>query len=149
MAIIGDSRYFASVMPSASRRLIGPLRDRVRYAEEAVRRCRVHGAKLIIAKLDRLARNVRFVSSLMEAGVQVEAVDFPQANELTIHIKSAVAQHEAKAISQRTKAALAAAKARGTNLGGVRRNHKPFTAETGTLGPRTKTAHDNARAKGR
>jgi DNA invertase Pin-like site-specific DNA recombinase len=88
--------------------------------EEALQLCRVHGAKLIIAKLDRLARNVAFVSNLMKSGVEFEAVDFPQANRLTIHILAAVAEHEAEAISNRTKAALAAAKARGVKLGGFR-----------------------------
>jgi DNA invertase Pin-like site-specific DNA recombinase len=77
----------------------------------------VHGAKLIIAKLD-LARNVAFVSNLIESGVDFEAVDFPQANRLTIHILAAVAEHEARMISERTKVALAAAKARGVNMGG-------------------------------
>jgi DNA invertase Pin-like site-specific DNA recombinase len=77
-------------------------------------------AKLIIAKLDRLARNVAFVSNLMESGVEFEAVDFPQANRLTIHIMAAIAEHEAKMISDRTKAALAAAKRRGVQLGGYR-----------------------------
>lgn len=88
--------------------------------EAALSACRVHKATLVIAKLDRLARNVAFVSALMEAGVDFVAVDFPQANKLTIHILAAVAEHEAQAISQRTKAALAAAKARGTVLGGFR-----------------------------
>jgi Resolvase, N terminal domain len=64
-----------------------------------------------------LARNVHFVSSLMESGVEFVAVDFPQANRLTIHILAAVAEHEAKAISERTKAALAAAKARKRQTG--------------------------------
>jgi hypothetical protein len=86
--------------------------------------CRIHGAKLIIARLDRLARNVAFVSNLMESGVDFEAVDFPQANRLTIHILAAVAEHEAKAISERTKAALAAAKRRGVKLGGYRERAK-------------------------
>jgi DNA invertase Pin-like site-specific DNA recombinase len=79
--------------------------------------CRVHGAILIIAKLDRLARNVHFVSGLMESGVEFTAVDFPQANKLTIHILAAVAEHEAKMISERTKAALRAARVRGVRLG--------------------------------
>jgi Resolvase, N terminal domain len=87
---------------------------------EALAASRVHGAKLIIAKLDRLARDVAFVSNLMESGVDFEAVDFPQANRLTIHILAAVAEHEARMISERTKAALASAKARGVNLGGDR-----------------------------
>ena len=82
--------------------------------------CRVHGAKLLIAKLDRLARNVAFIANLMEAGVEFEAVDLPQANRLTLHVMAALAEHEAAAISARTKAALAAAKARGKQLGGYR-----------------------------
>src|SRR6266566_9444142 len=62
------------------------------------------------------ARNVSFVSDLMDAGVEFVACDFPQANRLTIHILSAVAEHEARMISERTRAALAAAKARGKAL---------------------------------
>ena len=97
----------------------GRRNDRPKLAE-ALAACRVHKATLIIAKLDRLARNVAFVSSLMEAGVEFQACDFPQANRLTIHILAAVAEHEARMISERTRAALAAAKARGTVLGGFR-----------------------------
>jgi DNA invertase Pin-like site-specific DNA recombinase len=82
--------------------------------------CRLYKATLVIAKLDRLARNVAFVSALMESGVDFVAADFPQANRLTIHILAAVAEHEAAMVSQRTKAALAAAKVRGTKLGGFR-----------------------------
>jgi DNA invertase Pin-like site-specific DNA recombinase len=67
-----------------------------------------------------LARNVAFISNLMESKVEFEAVDFPQANRLTIHIMAAIAEHEAKMISDRTRAALAAAKARGQRLGGFR-----------------------------
>jgi DNA invertase Pin-like site-specific DNA recombinase len=97
----------------------GKRNDRPAIAE-ALRLCRLHRATLIIAKLDRLARNVHFISSLMEAGVDFVAVDFPQANRLTVHILAAVAEHEATMISARTKAALAAAKARGVKLGGQR-----------------------------
>lgn len=88
--------------------------------QAAIERCRRTGATLLIAKLDRLARNVAFISNLMEGGVEFEAVDFPKANRLTVHILAAVAEHEAKMISERTKAALAAAKRRGTKLGGDR-----------------------------
>lgn len=87
---------------------------------QALSLCRLHKAKLLVAKLDRLSRNVAFISALMESGVQFVAVDLPQANELTVHIMAAMAEYEAKAISARTKAALAAAKARGTVLGGLR-----------------------------
>jgi DNA invertase Pin-like site-specific DNA recombinase len=111
----GDWRLVAEVVEVES----GKRSDRPKLAE-ALRLCRLHGATLIIAKLDRLARNVAFVSALMEAGVEFTAVDFPQANRLTVHILAAVAEHEAKMISERTKAALQAAKARGKVLGGYR-----------------------------
>jgi DNA invertase Pin-like site-specific DNA recombinase len=75
---------------------------------------------LVIAKLDRLARNVHFISGLMNSDVEFVAVDMPSANRLTIHILATVAVHEREMISQRTKAALAAAQARGTKLGNPR-----------------------------
>lgn len=89
----------------------GKRDDRPELAK-ALAACRLRGATLIIAKLDRLARNVWFVSNLMKSGVEFVAVDFPQANRLTIHILAAVAEHEREMISARTTAALAAAKER-------------------------------------
>jgi DNA invertase Pin-like site-specific DNA recombinase len=86
----------------------------------ALEACRKHKAKLIIAKLDRLSRNVAFISALMDAGVEFIAVDMPEASRLTIHILAAVAEHEREAISRRTKDALAMAKARGVKLGNPR-----------------------------
>jgi DNA invertase Pin-like site-specific DNA recombinase len=85
--------------------------------QHAIAACRKHKATLVIAKLDRLARNVAFISNLMESKVEFVAVDNPHATRFTLHILAAVAEHEADMISQRTKAALAAAKARGTQLG--------------------------------
>jgi DNA invertase Pin-like site-specific DNA recombinase len=105
----------------------GKRNDRPAIAE-AVRLCRIHRATLVIAKLDRLARNLHFISGLMESGIQFIAVDNPSANELTVHILAAVAQSEAKAISERTKAALAAAKVRGVKLGGLRGPAAEFAA---------------------
>ena len=76
--------------------------------------CKKHKAKLIIAKLDRLSRNLAFIAALMDSGVEFVAVDNPHANKLTIHILAAVAQHEREMIGQRTRDALQAAKARGS-----------------------------------
>jgi DNA invertase Pin-like site-specific DNA recombinase len=81
--------------------------------DRALGLCRLYGATLVVAKLDRLARNVAFISKLMESGVDFVAVDLPQANRFTIHILAAVAEHEREMISARTKAA----KARGIKLG--------------------------------
>ena len=79
--------------------------------------CRRKRAVLLIARLDRLSRNVAFIANLMESGVDFLAVDMPQASRLTLHILAAVAEHEREMISARTKAALQAAKARGVRLG--------------------------------
>ncbi|HVM79917.1 MAG TPA: recombinase family protein [Stellaceae bacterium] len=83
----------------------------------ALAACRKLKATLLIAKLDRLARSVHFISGLMESGVEFCAVDMPFAGRLTIHVLAAVAEHEREMISARTKAALGAAKARGVKLG--------------------------------
>ncbi len=80
--------------------------------DDALRLCSREGAILVVAKLDRLARNVRFISTLMESDVKFKALDLPEANEMTIHILAAVAEAEARGISERTKAAAKAIKKR-------------------------------------
>jgi DNA invertase Pin-like site-specific DNA recombinase len=94
---------------------------------KAMRLCRMHGATLLIAKLDRLSRNVAFLSNLMEAGVPFTAADMPEADKTHLQMMMVFAEHEARAISTRTKAALAAAKARGTKLGGRRVSAERFS----------------------
>jgi DNA invertase Pin-like site-specific DNA recombinase len=85
--------------------------------DKALAGCKKYKAKLVIAKLDRLSRNLAFIATLTDSGVEFIAVDNPHANKLTIHILAAVAQHEREIISARTSAALQAAKARGKRLG--------------------------------
>ena len=85
--------------------------------KEALSQCRKEGAILIVAKLDRLARSVSFLSSLLESDVEIVFCDFPQANKMVLHIISAISQYEAELTAARTKAALQAKKARGFRLG--------------------------------
>lgn len=90
---------------------------------DALAHARLNKATLVVAKLDRLSRNVAFTSALMESGVEFVACDNPHATKLTIHILAAVAENEARATSTRTKDALAAAKAKGKKLGSARPGH--------------------------
>ncbi len=94
----------------------GKRDDRPELAK-ALAKCKRQGATLVIAKLDRLARDVYFISGLMKEGVEFVAVDLPEANNLTLHIMASMAEFESECISQRTKAALKAAKRRGVKLG--------------------------------
>src|SRR5215203_2158516 len=110
----------------------GKREDRPKLAE-ALALCRLHGATLVIAKLDRLSRDAHFLLGLQKAGVRFVAADMPEANEMVVGIMAVVAQAERKMISARTKAALAAAKARGVQLGN----------------PENLRNHDLGRAKGR
>jgi DNA invertase Pin-like site-specific DNA recombinase len=106
----------------------GKRNDRPQLAA-ALAACKKLKAKLVIAKLDRLGRNLAFIATLMESGVEFVAVDNPHANKLTVHILAAVAQHEREMISERTKVALAAAKRRGKRLGNPK---LPEAAKRGT-----------------
>lgn len=109
----------------------------------AIELCRKQRATLVIAKLDRLARDVHFISGLSKAGIEFVAVDMPQANRLTVHIIAAVAEHEREMISARTKAALAEAKRRGTKLGNpnwqktIARAWEATRAKVGAPAPQT------------
>src|SRR5262245_19196985 len=93
--------------------------------EKALAACKKHKAKLVIAKLDRLSRNLAFIAMLMDRKVAFVCCDNPTATKFTIHILAAVAEHERDAISARTKAALAAAKANGKRLGNYQLSPKP------------------------
>jgi DNA invertase Pin-like site-specific DNA recombinase len=97
----------------------GKNTDRPMLAE-AIKACRAYGAKLVIAKLDRLSRDAHFLLGLEKAGIDFVAADMPNANRLTVGIMAMVAEEERRMISKRTKDALAAAKRRGTKLGGDR-----------------------------
>ena len=108
---------------------------------KALAACRKHKATLVIAKLDRLARNVAFVSALLESRVKFVAVDMPEADTAFLQIAAVFAEWEAKKISERTKSALAAASARGTKLGWAienRRNAQQACAKMGAAANRGK-----------
>ena len=85
--------------------------------QEALALCRKTNSILIVAKLDRLSRNVAFTSKLLESDVEITFCDFPQANRLILHIISSIAEYEANLISQRTRLSLKAKKERGFQLG--------------------------------
>ena len=117
----GDWKIVAELVEVES----GKRNDRPQLLK-AMRLCRLHGATLLIAKLDRLSRNLAFLSNLMESAVPFTAADMPEADKTHLQMMMVFAEHEARAISSRTKAALAAAKARGTKLGGRRVSSERF-----------------------
>jgi DNA invertase Pin-like site-specific DNA recombinase len=101
--------------------------------EKAIRLCNALGATLVVAKFDRLSRDAHFLLGLQKSGVKFVAADNPDVDELTVGFLAIVAENEARAISKRTKDALAAAKARGQVLGAYSKDDKTkFVGRTGT-----------------
>jgi len=109
---LGDKKPIAEFVETES----GKRTDRPKLAE-ALELCRKTKSTLIVAKLDRLSRNVAFTSKLLESDVEIKFCDFPEANRLILHIIASIAEYEAGLISQRTKQSLKAKKARGILLG--------------------------------
>jgi DNA invertase Pin-like site-specific DNA recombinase len=111
-------------------RMIGPefvevesgKHDNRPQLQAALKRCKLTGATLCVAKLDRLSRSAAFLMTLRDSAVPFVAADVPEANTMTIGVMSVMAQYEREIISTRTRAALAAARTRGTKLGGRRPN---------------------------
>ena len=109
---LGQEKPIAEYVETES----GKRTDRPKLAE-ALDLCRKTKSTLIVAKLDRLSRNVAFTSKLLESDVEIKFCDFPEANRLVLHIIASIAEYEAGLISQRTKQSLKAKKARGVQLG--------------------------------
>jgi DNA invertase Pin-like site-specific DNA recombinase len=124
LGLEAQRRAVTSFLSSGNSKLLGEYvevesgshDDRPKLAE-ALSACRLHNATLVIAKLDRLSRDAHFLLGLTKAGVRFIAADMPEANEMVVGMMAVVAQAERQMISQRTRAALAAAKARGVKLG--------------------------------
>jgi DNA invertase Pin-like site-specific DNA recombinase len=123
----------------------GKRDDRPQLAA-ALAACRARKATLVIAKLDRLSRDAHFLLGLQKAGVDFVAVDAPHADRFTVGVLALVAQKEREMISERTKAALAAAKARGKKLGGLRAGALPNKAEAAARGLEVRQANADRRA---
>lgn len=115
-------RTGAEIVSSYTEFETGKRADRPELAD-AISHARRSNAALVVGKLDRLARSMTFTAQLMDSGIEFVACDNPHANRLTLHILAAVAEHEARQISQRTRDALAAAKKRGVKLGSARPGH--------------------------
>lgn len=110
----GDWRLVGEYVETESGKSVARKRPQL---QAALKQCKKEKATLVVAKLDRLYRNMHAMTTLMQSGVDFVAADNPHANKLTIHLLSAIAEHERDLISERTTAALKAAKRRGVKLG--------------------------------
>jgi len=120
--------------------------DRRPQLKTALKRAALYRCPIVVAKLDRLSRDVAFISGLMAQGVPFIVAEIPNADPFMLHIYAAVAEQERTKISERTKAALAAAKARGVKLGNPH-GPKPFTAEVRQQGIEAQRQRANERAR--
>jgi DNA invertase Pin-like site-specific DNA recombinase len=138
---VGDGKLAAEFIEVES----GRNNERPQLAA-ALLECRRRRATLVIAKLDRLSRNVRFVATLLESNVPIICADMPTADRMVLQMMSVVAEREAEMISARTKAALAAAKARGVRLGGTYNFDAGDRVRGSAAGARVRTAKAQERA---
>lgn len=152
LGLEAQRRAVADFVAIAGSRLLAELvevesgsRDSRPKLAEALALCRLHNATLLIAKLDRLSRDAHFLLGLQKAGVRFVAADMPEANEMVVGIMAVVAQAERKMISARTKAALAAAKARGKRLGNPANLRNQAAGRTRSQEVRTTAAGERAR----
>ncbi len=113
--------------------------------EKALRKCKLTGFTLLIAKLDRLSRNASFLLSIRDSNIKFVAADMPEANNLTIGLMACLAEYESELISKRTKAALKVAKSRGTVLGNPRLDEVRSTDVTAAQTARLEKARERNR----
>lgn len=137
-------RTGGTIIESFTEQESGRKKDRPQLAR-AIDAAQLYQVELVIAKIDRLTRNVAFLYQLKESGVKFVATDMPEANNLTIGLYAQLAEHEAEVISERTKAALKAAKARGKVLGGNR--GVKITADAAAKGRDTVTRNADQRGE--
>lgn len=110
----------------------------------AIEHARRHGGCLVVATLDRLSRDVAFIATLMKAGLEFRCADMPTASTFELHIRAAISEEERRKIGERTRAALAAAKARGVKLGGYRGYSFGDEARTRSAAVRSSQAREHA-----
>ena len=143
-AVVAHMKRFGGTLRAEFTEIQSGKDDARPQLQEALRLCKLTNSVLLIAKLDRLSRNVAFLATLQQSSTRFVACDMPEANELVVHILAAVAQAERQAISDRTRAALAAARNRGVKLGNP--SLKPGTKATALVASDANVRTADARA---